>query len=58
MSIKELKTEFKKIKWPSRGELLKNLLLIVVVVAAACVCISLFDAMGIAVTDLVSRVRG
>jgi len=42
--FKEVKSEMKKVVWPSRKQLVNNTLIVIAVVVLVCVVIAIFDA--------------
>lgn len=47
--LKDMKSELKKVHWPTRQELLKNCLVVLVCILVVGVCIWVFDALAAAV---------
>ena len=54
--FKELKSEFKKIKWLSKVTLFKQVALIVCVSVVICLMITVFDNAGLALVNLISKI--
>lgn len=51
--LANLKHEFRRIKWPSRGETGKSLVLCIIGVAALCVLTMAADAVGLALIGFI-----
>lgn len=46
---REMKSELKKVQWPTRSQTIKNTITVIVVVLVVGVCIWIFDAVSVAV---------
>ena len=57
--FREMKSELKKVVWPSKEQLIKNTLIVLACVLVVGICIWVFDAVaGLFVNGIISLVKG
>ena len=57
--FREMKSELKKVVWPTKKQLIHNTIIVIIVCIIVGICIWVFDAVGgVVVNGLITLVRG
>ena len=56
--VRELKSELKKVQWPSKKQTVNNTLVVIACVLIVGVCIWVFDALALAVVNALLHLAG
>ena len=56
--LRELKSELKKVQWPSKKQTINNTLIVIACVAVVGLCIWIFDFVAVSAVDLILHVFG